>query len=258
MSDDGTSDKNGDASPPPEPVAPPKSGQTLGEGHIEPETAAELARIRGELEQLSVAVATLQETTDAHRGTSDLVERLDDLESQLDDIEPPRNDLEARLNDIEARLETLDAQSPSTDDSTTNPAELRARFDDLESRLEDHIRRSEREREQIAAQSVSDLAERMLSVKDSLDNVLGMDDLDGDARRQIELLEKQFEKELTAGEIRRIDTDGRFDDSRHKMVDQVADDDLVEGTIIRELDAGYAVGDRVVRPARVVVATSEE
>ena len=160
----------------------------------------ELARLRGEIEQLSVAVATLQETDD----------------------------------------------------------ERDQRLDALETRIEDYHRRGEREREQLAAQTLADFADRMLSVKDSLDNVLGMADVDEDAERQLSLVQRQFEKSFTSGEIERIDTDGQFDASRHKMVERVSDDAYGEGEIVRELDAGYTIGDRVLRPARVVVATAGE
>lgn len=131
------------------------------------------------------------------------------------------------------------------------------RLDELEERLADHQRRAEREREQIAAQSLAEFADRMLSVKDSLDNVLGMGELDDDTERQISLVRKQFENSFTSGEIERIDTDGAFDASRHKMIEQRQTDEYDEGEIVEELDAGYAVGDRVLRPARVVVAKSD-
>lgn len=135
-------------------------------------------------------------------------------------------------------------------------ADCEQRLEALESRLEDYRRRGEREREQLAARAVADLAERMLRVKDTVDAVVGMEDLDGDGARRVELLARQFETEFTAGDIDRIETDGAFDARRHKMIDRVATDDVPDGEIVRELEAGYAVGDRVLRPARVVVATS--
>ena len=168
--------------------------------HEDGDVTGELTRLRGEIEQLSVAVAALQESDD----------------------------------------------------------ERDQRLDALETRIEDYHRRGEREREQLAAQTLADFADRMLSVKDSLDNVLGMADVDEDAERQLSLVQRQFEKSFTSGEIERIDTDGQFDASRHKMVERVSDDAYGEGEIVRELDAGYTIGDRVLRPARVVVATAGE
>jgi molecular chaperone GrpE len=191
MREDGTAELDGDDDRAEEAGAATSS--------IDGAVGEELTRLRGEIEQLSVAVATLQETDE----------------------------------------------------------ERDERLSDLETRVEDYQRRGERERDQLAAQTLADFADRMLSVKDSLDNVLGMADLDGDTDRQLSLVRKQFEQSFTGGEIERIRSDGQFDASRHKMVERVPADDYDDGEIVRELDAGYAIGDRVLRPARVVVATGD-
>ena len=188
MREDGTTETDGDDD----------QAETLPT-HEDGDVTGELTRLRGEIEQLSIAVATLQETDD----------------------------------------------------------ERDQRLDALETRIEDYHRRGEREREQLAAQTLADFADRMLSVKDSLDNVLGMADVDEDTERQLSLVQRQFEKSFTSGDIERIDADGQFDASRHKMVERVCDDAYDEGEIVRELDAGYTIGDRVLRPARVVVATGD-
>lgn len=189
MPEDGTADPSGDEQAD---VSPTPS--------IDGAVGTELDRLRGEIEQLSVAVATLQETDD----------------------------------------------------------ERTQRLDDLETRIEDYQRRGERERDQLAAQSLADFADRMLSVKDSLDNVLGLADLDEDTDRQLSLVAKQFEQSFTSGDVERIETDGEFDAGRHKMVDRVPAEDHADGAIVEELDAGYRIGERVLRPARVVVATGQE
>jgi len=191
MREDGPAQPDGDDQADDGPLETPSIDGAVGE---------ELRRLRGEIEQLSVVVATLQETD----------------------------------------------------------AEREERLSALETRVEDYQRRGEREREQLAAQTLADFADGMLSVKDSLDNVLGMADIDDDTERQLSLVEKQFEQSLTSGDVERIDTDGEFDASRHKMVERTASADHANGEIVRELDAGYAIGDRVLRPARVVVATADE
>ncbi|WP_136718073.1 nucleotide exchange factor GrpE [Halorientalis salina] len=191
MREDGTAEPDGDDDRADEGLPATSS--------IDGAVGEELTRLRGEIEQLSVAVATLQEADE----------------------------------------------------------EREQRLSDLETRVEDYQRRGEREREQLAAQTLADFADRMLSVKDSLDNVLGMADLDEDTDRQLSLVRKQFEQSFTGGEVERIRSDGQFDASRHKMVERVPADDRDDGEIVRELDAGYALGDRVLRPARVVVAKGD-
>lgn len=155
---------------------------------------------------------------------------------------------------VEQLRADLDRLSGVVTDLRETVAARDERISSLESRLEDYRRRGEREREQLEADAVADLAERMLRVKDSVDAVSGVEDLD--AEHHLELVARQFEKEFTAGDIDRIDTEGAYDARRHKMVDRVATAEVPEGEIVRELEAGYVVGDRVLRPARVVVATA--
>lgn len=138
---------------------------------------------------------------------------------------------------------------------------LQSRLTDLEQRLDDHERRSEREREQLRSQSVAEFAERMLTVRDSLANVQSLGDLDEEAQHRIDLLARQFEQQFTAGAVDRIDTDGQFDATVHRMVERVllsdTDGGIADGDILEEREAGYRLDDRVLRPARVVVAKAE-
>jgi molecular chaperone GrpE len=57
--------------------------------------------------------------------------------------------------------------------------------------------------------------------------------------------------------VAEIATDGRFDPHVHEaLLAQPSDAD--EGTVIEVLQKGYRLGDRVLRPSRVVVAAARE
>jgi molecular chaperone GrpE len=57
--------------------------------------------------------------------------------------------------------------------------------------------------------------------------------------------------------VRTIETDGRFDPHVHEaLLSQPSEAD--EGSVIDVIQKGYRLGDRVVRPARVVVAAARE
>lgn len=58
--------------------------------------------------------------------------------------------------------------------------------------------------------------------------------------------------------IEPYDSEGeKFDPSRHEAV-HVVESDKEEGTILEEVEKGYIIKDKVLRPARVIVATSRE
>jgi molecular chaperone GrpE len=55
--------------------------------------------------------------------------------------------------------------------------------------------------------------------------------------------------------IKRIDAEGtQFDPHLHQAVMEHQDSGVPSGTIVRVFEAGYMIGDRVLRPASVVVA----
>jgi hypothetical protein len=73
----------------------------------------------------------------------------------------------------------------------------------------------------------------------------------------LRLAQAELEDHLTALGIHRLPTIGRaFDPATMDIVDHVTRPELAEGTVVDERAAGYRRGDRILRPARVVVASS--
>jgi molecular chaperone GrpE (heat shock protein) len=72
----------------------------------------------------------------------------------------------------------------------------------------------------------------------------------------LRLTQAQIEDHLTGLGIHRLPTIGRaFEPAAMEAVERVVRPDLPEGTVIDELAAGYRRGDRILRPARVVVTS---
>ena len=71
----------------------------------------------------------------------------------------------------------------------------------------------------------------------------------------IQLVMRQFQDTLAKLGVERVATVGQpFDPAVHEAVQQVESADLPPGSVAQELLAGYHVGDRLIRPAMVVVA----
>jgi molecular chaperone GrpE len=71
----------------------------------------------------------------------------------------------------------------------------------------------------------------------------------------IGLVVKQFLDTLTKVGVERLKSQGEmFDPAFHEAVQQVESVDHPPGTVVHEVQAGYRLGDRLVRPALVVVA----
>jgi molecular chaperone GrpE len=69
----------------------------------------------------------------------------------------------------------------------------------------------------------------------------------------VRLVHRAFADVLAREGLVQIETDGKFDPhTQEALLSQPSDDE--EGTVIQVLQKGYSLGDRVLRPARVVVS----
>jgi molecular chaperone GrpE len=69
---------------------------------------------------------------------------------------------------------------------------------------------------------------------------------------------EQMESVLERHGVKRIGAPGeRFDPERHEAVGVQSRDDVPEGTVVDVARSGFAAGDRVLRPAEVIVSRRE-
>ncbi len=71
----------------------------------------------------------------------------------------------------------------------------------------------------------------------------------------VELTERELLKVLEKHGIKRLDPQGqKFDPNLHQAMFEVPDPSVPAGTVVQVMQAGYMIGDRVLRPALVGVA----
>lgn len=122
-------------------------------------------------------------------------------------------------------------------------------------------RRLEQEKQNAAAYASTGFARDMLSVKDNLDRALASvpQELRQDDRLKgllagIEATARELDTVFQRNGITRIDSMGLpLDPNRHQAMVQI-DSDAEPGTIVQEMQAGYMIKDRLLRPALVGVA----
>jgi molecular chaperone GrpE len=142
--------------------------------------------------------------------------------------------------------------------------ELQRERDDLYDRLlrksaefENYRRRIERERREQSDQAVVDLLQQLLSVVDDFDRALTVDagPEAGAYRKGVELIHAKLNDVLRRYNVRPFETLGMdFDPNLHQAVVQEESPDHREGEVIGELQRGYMMGDKLLRPAMVKVA----
>ena len=75
----------------------------------------------------------------------------------------------------------------------------------------------------------------------------------------INIIEKDLITIFEKNRIKKIDTKGKkFDPNFHQAMSEIEDDKVEPGTIIQEIQAGYMLGERLLRPALVSVAKKRD
>lgn len=70
----------------------------------------------------------------------------------------------------------------------------------------------------------------------------------------VKAIDRQFRNVLDTQKVKRVESIGQpFDPEHHDALALVESTEHEEGTVIEEVESGYKIGDRVIRPARVRV-----
>jgi len=156
----------------------------------------------------------------------------------------------------------LPEELPAEDDRDAQIAELKDRLLRAAAETENVRRRLEREKQDATAYAVTGFARDLLGVVDNLRRAL--DAIPADAREQeavktvvtgVEMTERELTNALQRHGVTRIEAQGqKLDPNRHQAMVEVEHDEAEPGTIVQELQAGYMLKDRLLRPALVSVA----
>lgn len=121
----------------------------------------------------------------------------------------------------------------------------------LQADFENFRRRSRDESAQAAGRGKEAFVRALLPVLDNLDRALAHAEDEG-----LRLLARQLHDALVAQGVAVLDPAGKaFDAKQHEAIGQEAREGAKSGTILVVAEKGYALDGRVLRPARVVVAT---
>jgi molecular chaperone GrpE len=127
-------------------------------------------------------------------------------------------------------------------------------------------RRLEAEKQQAAAYASATFARDMLAIKDHLDRALAAvsDELRGDKVASsflagIEATSRELDAAFARNGVTRIASVGqKLDPHKHQAMMEIPTDEAEPGTIVEEMQAGYMLKDRLLRPAMVAVAKSTD
>jgi molecular chaperone GrpE len=154
--------------------------------------------------------------------------------------------------------EGRDAARAELEAKTREAAEAQDRYLRTLADFDNFRRRVSREREEWRRQAQEELLREILPALDNFDRALAAPDggdRDGGFRAGVELIHRDFLKALERLGVRPFSAVGQaFDPLRHEAVARTERTDVADHTVVSEVQRGYTLHDRVLRPARVVVA----
>ena len=159
----------------------------------------------------------------------------------------------------ETHVEEPEREAPAPDDIAKVVAE-RDEYLGLAQRVqadfENYRKRAVRDQERLVAHAHERLVRELLPILDDLERALEAGEQHEEAKLVdgVKLVEQALRSALAKEGLVEIETDGAFDPHVHEALLTQPSTDAEPGSVLEVVQRGYRVGDRVVRPARVIVA----
>ena len=179
------------------------------------------------------------------------------------DTRSPNDDNPVPANDPAVQPEPAIAPKPSTS-LDRELAECKDRLLRTLADMDNMRKRTEREVADARIYGISNFARDILGVADNMHRAMAA--LDDELRAKadeptkvllegVELTERELMNVLEKHGVKRIEPLGqKFDPNRHQAMYEIEDASVPAGTVVQVLQAGYLIGDRMLRPALVAVA----
>jgi molecular chaperone GrpE len=176
-----------------------------------------------------------------------------------------------------ATSEPIDLESPMAvepDPRELEIAQLREEAAQFKDRLlrtaadMDNLRkRAEREKAEATLYAATNFARDLLSVADNMQRALAAMSLEARDKADeatknllagVEMTERELLNVFSRYNIRKVETVGaKFDPNFHQALFEVPTSAHPPGTVVQEMQSGFAIGERCLRPAMVGVAKAE-
>ena len=165
---------------------------------------------------------------------------------------------------------------PQPQDTPENPASLASLREQLEAatlerdenrnkwlraeaELDNYRKRVQREAEELRKYQILPLASELLPGLDNLGRAIAAAETSKnieDLLTGVSMVARQLEDILSRHAVKPIDAQGQpFDPNLHEALGQVPSADFPAMTVVQELEKGYTLHDRVVRPTKVFISS---
>ena len=194
-------------------------------------------------------------------------QKLEEMQQEIDEAEAAQEDAaegseeeapeEAAAADA-AMQEEIEALKGQVDGLNKDLQEKKDRLLRLQADFDNFRRRSAKEREEISAVVTQNFCKDMLPLLDNFERAMAAETKDVEAfQKGVEMIFTQFQEILKENGLEHIEAVGqKFDPNFHQAVMRVEDPEKEDDTVAQELQKGYMVKGRVIRPSMVQVVSN--
>ncbi len=176
-----------------------------------------------------------------------------DLDQVVEDVENLENVEETEDEVVEDAVETDPVADLEETIKSLNDKVLRqmAEFDNFR-------KRTQKEKQQSFSDGTKSVVEKLLPVIDNFERAMvSEEDTESNFYKGVEMIYKQFMSTLDELGIKPIPTVGEeFDPNLHFAVATEENENFGDNTVSEEMQKGYMIHDRIIRPAMVKVANN--
>src|SRR3954464_2046086 len=174
----------------------------------------------------------------------------------------PRTRAEERIAELDTTPQTLSAEMEELrrqlEQAQQEATDMKAAWQRTAADFQNYRRRSEQDREQMLGLANEALLSKLLVIVDDFDRAIA--NMPAELQKMgwiegIAAIDRKLDLLLASEGLTPIEAVGKpFDPHEHEAVVQEPRTDVAEGTVTAELQRGYRIRDRVLRPAMVAVA----
>lgn len=190
-------------------------------------------------------------------------QKLEEMQQEIDEAEAAQEDAaegseEEAASEGAAMQEEIEALKGQVEKLTGDLQEKKDRLLRLQADFDNFRRRSAKEREEISAVVTQNFCKDMLPLLDNFERAMAAETKDVEAfQKGVEMIFTQFQEVLKKNGLEQIEAVGqKFDPNFHQAVMRVEDPEKEDDTVAQELQKGYMVKGRVIRPSMVQVVSN--
>ena len=194
-------------------------------------------------------------------------QKLEEMQQEIDEAEAAQEDAaegseeeapEEAASEAAAMQEEIEALKGQVEKLTGDLQEKKDRLLRLQADFDNFRRRSAKEREEISAVVTQNFCKDMLPLLDNFERAMAAETKDVEAfQKGVEMIFTQFQEVLKKNGLEQIEAVGqKFDPNFHQAVMRGEDPEKEDDTVAQELQKGYMVKGRVIRPSMVQVVSN--